>query len=224
MLIPFGAPPALPTRRNVPSERISAQALAWSEAQTRPSPPTTTSSGRLRPTPTFRRRSIGIGASTAALCGAGTTGWALREREAPPLEDQEPVRALPDDFVGDAGRELAVGRLRRLAPRQHALDEELGRRPRDPAHLGPRGPPRSWARSLEGLAFFARFFMAVCYTGWFPTATGSFTTPGRSRSRTSAERARRPRPGARAHGACGRTGGRRASRHARARRGRHPRA
>src|SRR2546426_1774 len=152
MLIPFGAPPALRTRRNAPSERIPAEALAWWEAQPRPSTPTTTSSGRLRPTPTFRRLSIGIGASTAALCGAGTTGWALREREAPPLEDQEPVRALPDDFVGDAGRELALDRLRRLAPRQHALDEELGRWPRDPTHLGgPRGPPRGWARSLEGL-------------------------------------------------------------------------
>src|SRR5207247_9210812 len=79
-------------------------------------------------------------------------GWALRGREAPPLEDQEPVRALAADFVGDAGRELALDRLRRLAPRQHALDEELGRRLRDPAHLGgPRGPPRGWARSLEGL-------------------------------------------------------------------------
>src|SRR3989449_6171123 len=88
-----------------------------------------------------------------------------------------------------------------------------------------RAGPRVAGRArLRALAFFARFFMAVCYTGWFPTATGSFTTPGRSRSRTSAERARSPRPGARAHGSCGRTGGRRASRHARARRGRHARA
>src|SRR2546427_549768 len=88
-----------------------------------------------------------------------------------------------------------------------------------------RAGPRVAGRArLRALAFFARFFMAVCYTGWFPTATGSFTTPGRSRSRTSAERARSPRPGARAHGSCGRTGGRRASRLARARRGRHARA
>src|SRR2546425_741017 len=84
-----------------------------------------------------------------------------------------------------------------------------------------RAGPRVAGRArLRALAFFARFFMAVCYTGWFPTATGSFTTPGRSRSRTSAERARSPRPGARAHGSCGRTGGRRASRHAPARPGR----
>src|SRR5439155_23015867 len=77
---------------------------------------------------------------------------ALREREAPPLEDQEPVRALSDDFVGDAGREFALDRLCRLATRQHALDEDLGRRLRDPSHLGgPRGPARGSAHSLEGL-------------------------------------------------------------------------
>src|SRR2546427_10584650 len=104
----------------------------------------------------FRRRPSGgsrSGSVRAPLryVGRERPGGALREREAPPLEDQEPVRALPDDFVGDAGRELALDRLRRLAPRQHALDEELGRRLRDPAHLGPRGPPRGWARSLEGL-------------------------------------------------------------------------
>src|SRR6185503_5178103 len=52
-LMPLGFPPALPTRRRLPSGRISAQALASSGAQTRPSRLTTTSSGRLRPTPRF---------------------------------------------------------------------------------------------------------------------------------------------------------------------------
>src|SRR5438552_4439674 len=144
MLIPFGAPPALPMRRRVPSERSSAQALAWSEAQTRPSRPTTTSSGRLRPTPTFLRLASGIWAN----------GTLLRDGEAAPLDDRQPCLALPDDLVGGAGRELALDRLRRLASHQHALDEQVGSRLRDLIHRGPaRRCSRRRACSLVGLGF-----------------------------------------------------------------------
>ena len=37
MLLPLGAPPALPTRLSVPSGSASAAAEAWSDIQTRPS-------------------------------------------------------------------------------------------------------------------------------------------------------------------------------------------
>src|SRR5881396_3828069 len=75
-----------------------------------------------------------------------------------------------------------------------------------------RARARTAARARRwDLAVFARFFMAVCYTARLPSAMGSFTTPSRSRNRTSAAPARSPRPGARAGGSCERTGGRRAS-------------
>ena len=67
MLIPFGEPPALPTRLSDPSGSASAAALAWSDSQTRPSRDTTTSSGRCTPTPTLRSSPSEIAASGISL-------------------------------------------------------------------------------------------------------------------------------------------------------------
>src|SRR5207249_4722281 len=56
------------------------------------------------------------------------------------------------DLVRDAGRELALDRLRRLAPHQHALDEQLGRRFRDPTQRGlPYAGSHGHARAPVGL-------------------------------------------------------------------------
>src|SRR5439155_9580065 len=103
--------------------------------------------------------------------GAGGA-WSSREREAPPLEDQEPVRALSDDLVGGAGRKLALNRLRRLAPDEHALDEHLGRRLGDPIHrAAPRRSARRGARAPGGLGLLR------------PLLHGGYATPLVSRPR-----------------------------------------
>src|SRR3989449_2241318 len=77
----------------------------------------------------------------------------LRDGEAAPLDDRQPCLALPDDLVGGAGRELALDRLRRLAPHQHALDEQVGSRLRDLIHRGPARRCSGSACSLVGLGF-----------------------------------------------------------------------